>query len=59
MAGLAFSVLEIDGVPIPAPATEAQIENVIERLGDAGLSAIADTLEDEPQQVEWQPQLGN
>jgi hypothetical protein len=59
MAGLAFTVLEIDGVPIPAPATEAQIENVIERLGDAGLSAIADTLKDEPHQVEWEPQLGN
>jgi hypothetical protein len=59
MAGLAFSVLEIDGVPIPAPTTETQIEGVIERLGDAGLAAVADTLKDEPDQVEWQPQLGN
>ena len=24
MAGLAFSVMEIDGVPVPAPATEAR-----------------------------------
>jgi hypothetical protein len=59
MAGLAFSVLEIDGVPIPAPATESQIENVIDRLGDAGLAAVADTLKAEPDQVEWRPQLGN
>jgi hypothetical protein len=59
MAGLAFSVLEIDGVPIPAPATESQIESIIDRLGDAGLAAIADALKEEPDQVEWRPQLGN
>lgn len=59
MAGLAFSVLEIDGLPIPTPATEASIENVIERLGDAGLAAVADMLKDEPAQVDLQPQLGN
>jgi hypothetical protein len=47
MAGLAFSVLEIDGVPVPAPAAELQIESLIERLGDAGLAAIAQTLQDE------------
>jgi hypothetical protein len=43
MAGLAFSVLEIDGVPVPPPTTEPQIESLIDRLGDEGLSAIADT----------------
>jgi hypothetical protein len=59
MAGLAFSVLEIDGVPVPTPATEANIESVIERLGDAGLAAVADTLKDEPEQVDLQLQLGN
>jgi hypothetical protein len=59
MAGLAFSVLEIDGVPIPAPATESQIENVIERLGDAGLAAVADTLKDVLDPGESQLQLGN
>ena len=47
MAGLAFSVLEIDGVPVPPPATEAQIESLIDRLGDEGLAAIADTVKDQ------------
>ena len=47
MAGLAFSVLEIDGVPVPPPATEPQIESLIERLGDAGLQAIADAVAEE------------
>lgn len=59
MAGLAFSVLEIDGVPIPPPSTEAQIENVIDRLGDCGLAAIADTLKDEPSTSDPGPHLGN
>ncbi|HBK05773.1 MAG TPA: hypothetical protein DDZ81_07885 [Acetobacteraceae bacterium] len=44
MAGLAFSVVEISGVPIPAPKSEAQIEGIIERLGDEGLAAIASAL---------------
>jgi hypothetical protein len=51
--------LEIDGLPIPAPATESQIENVIERLGDAGLAAVADTLKDELDPGESRLQLGN
>jgi hypothetical protein len=59
MAGLAFSVLEVDGVPIPTPSTESQIESIIDRLGDAGLSAIADTLKEDPGQIDWRPQLGN
>lgn len=59
MAGLAFSVVEIDGVPIPAPATKSQIESIIDRLGDAGLAAIADMLKDGLDQVEWRSQLGN
>lgn len=46
MAGLAFSVVEIDGVPVPTPATEAQIEGLVERLGDEGLSAIAESITD-------------
>jgi hypothetical protein len=45
MAGMAFSVLEIDGVPVPAPVTEAQIEGLIDRLGDEGLAAIANTMQ--------------
>ena len=47
MAGLAFSVLEIDSVPVPAPATESQIEGLIDRLGDDGLSAIAAAINDD------------
>jgi hypothetical protein len=46
MAGLVFSVMEIDGVPVPAPATESQIESLIDRLGDEGLAAVADMVKD-------------
>lgn len=59
MAGLAFSVLEIDGVPQPGPATEAQIEALIDRLGDAGLAAIADTIMEEPSETNIGPEVGN
>ena len=31
----------IDDVPVPPPATEAQIEGLVARLGDEGLAAIA------------------
>ncbi len=49
MALLASSVTEIDGVPVPAPATEAQLEALVARLGDAGIGAVADALSaDEP-----------
>jgi hypothetical protein len=58
MAGLAFSVLEIDGVPIPPPTTESQIENVVDLLGDDGLAAIADLL-DESQPEQTKEQVGN
>lgn len=59
MAGLAFSVLEIDGVPMPSPATEAQIESLIDRLGDDGLVAIAETVEEPPVEADAGPQVGN
>lgn len=45
MATLVFCVTEIDGIPTPAPANEAQIEALVERLGESGLSAIADALD--------------
>jgi hypothetical protein len=48
MASLAFAVTEIDGVPVPTPVSEAQIESLIDRLGDNGLAAIAGTLEASP-----------
>ena len=44
MAMLACAVVEIDGVPIPPPATEAQIEALVSRLGDAGIAAVAAAL---------------
>jgi hypothetical protein len=44
MAVLACSVTAIDGVPVPAPATEAQIEQLVARLGDAGIAAVASAL---------------
>ena len=48
MAVLACAVTEVDGVPMPVPASEAQIEAAIARLGDAGIEATStalDTLE--------------
>lgn len=44
MAGLAFSVDEINGIPIPTPTNEAQVEAIVERLGDEGLTAAASAL---------------
>jgi hypothetical protein len=45
MAVLACSVAAIDDVPVPAPATEGQVEALVFRLGDDGLSVIASALE--------------
>jgi hypothetical protein len=59
MAGLAFSVLEIDGVPVPPPATESQIESLIDRLGDDGLAAIAGSLKADADEAEVKAQVGN
>ncbi len=50
MAMLASSVTAIDDVPVPAPATEAQIEALISRLGDSGIAAVADGLRPEIEQ---------
>lgn len=41
LAMLAVSVTAIDGVPVPVPATEAQVEALVGRLGDAGLAAVS------------------
>jgi hypothetical protein len=59
MASLAFAVLEIDGVPIPAPTTEPQIESLVDKLGDDGLLAIAEVLNDDPSEAEGKAQVGN
>lgn len=45
MAGLVFCISDIDGVPVPAPTTESQIEALVDRLGEDGLAAIAQALE--------------
>lgn len=45
IATLAYSVIEIEGVPVPVPTTEAQIEAVVERLGDQALTMIADSMD--------------
>jgi len=59
MAGLASSVLEIDGVPIPPPTTEAQVESLIDRLGDEELTAIADVLDESQAERISKEQVGN
>lgn len=45
IATLAYSVSEIDGVPVPIPTSEVQIEAIVERLGDQTLTMIADSLD--------------
>jgi hypothetical protein len=44
MAGLACSVIEINGAPRPTPINERQIEAAVTELGDTGLQATADAL---------------
>jgi hypothetical protein len=39
-AMLAMCVSSIDGIPQPAPASEGQLEALVQRLGDAGMVAI-------------------
>jgi hypothetical protein len=48
MAILAASVTAIDGVPVPPPTSEAQLEAMIRHLGDVGMAAIAAGLADGP-----------
>src|ERR1700733_5701165 len=45
VASLAFSITAVDGVPVPIPTSEAQIEAIVARLGDEGLTAVADAFE--------------
>jgi hypothetical protein len=46
MAALAFAVMEINGVPRPTPLNERQIEAVVSELGDDGLQAVAEVLDE-------------
>jgi hypothetical protein len=41
MATLAYAVTTIDSVPVPPPINEGQLEALVGRLGDSGLTAIA------------------
>ena len=44
IAALALSVTEINGTPRPTPMNERQIETVVGELGDSGLQAVAEAL---------------
>jgi hypothetical protein len=45
-AMLAMCVGAIDGVPVPAPANEGQLEALVQRLGDTGMVAVGQGLAD-------------
>jgi hypothetical protein len=61
MAVIASSVAAIDDVPVPPPVNELQIETMIGRLGDAGIAAIAQALQQhtEPTFTELVDNAGN
>jgi hypothetical protein len=44
---LAACVRAIDGVPVPMPNTPDQVENLVEKLDDAGLRAVAEWLQEQ------------
>lgn len=48
-AMLAMCVTAIDGVPVPQPANEGQLEALVLRLGDAGMVAVGRGLADAAQ----------
>lgn len=48
-AMLAMCVSMIDGVPVPAPANEGQLEALVTRLGDEGMVAIGQGMADAAQ----------
>ena len=59
MAALAWCVTAIDGVPVPMPGNDAQIEALIARLGDDGTEAIAAWLDAEDEAAERRSDPGN
>ena len=59
MASLACSVVAIDDVPVPAPTNEQQIEGVVSRLGDAGVSAVAKALHAASEPADAERPAGN
>jgi hypothetical protein len=61
MALIACSVSAIDEVPIPSPVNELQIEAMIARLGDPGITAIVQALQQrhDPDSAELLDNAGN
>ena len=61
MAYIAYSVAAIDNVPVPPPINETQIEGVVGRLGDAGVAAVTQALQQmsEPGAAELLESAGN
>ena len=59
MAMLAASVSAIDGVPVPPPVTEGQVEALVSRLGDAGIAAAASGLPAEDGPAAGSAEQGN
>lgn len=51
MGMVAISVTSIDDVPVPTPASEAQLEALIAKLGDEGLEAASVMFRDPALQV--------
>lgn len=47
MAFVACAAAAVDGIPVPFPANEAQVEALVGRLGDTALGEMATALEEE------------
>lgn len=59
MATLACSVSAIDDIPIPPPVSEGQIEGLVSRLGDSGITAVAQALVPESPPSDLATHAGN
>jgi len=59
IATMAYAVQSIDGVPVPTPTNEKQIEAVVQQLGDQGLEAIGKLLEEVDDAAVGADQSGN
>ena len=59
IAVLAYCVTAIDDVPVPTPANESQIEALVARLGDAGIEAVAATLDTDSNAMDQVATAGN
>jgi hypothetical protein len=59
LALTACAVKAIDGVPVPHPSNEQQIENLIIRLGDAGMNAAGTVVHRDASDAEVREEAGN